>query len=183
MLPRTASGLILATLLIAAFQGAPAASAHPGNACGFDLYRLEGECYTAPTGCDPDAQGDHPRVEPWPLASDGYTALLPSTGCGVVFSTVVFPSDGSFIGLGLRCSGTAVGMTVQLTINLDWASHGVVTFACNAPSSVVHVPWLDAPRVSGGFHRQLEIWVEILAGPPYANVEVDYLDFLPAPPL
>lgn len=178
--PKTASGLTLAALLVLAFQGAPAASAHPGNDCGFDLYRLEGECYTNPTGCDPDWDGDHVRVEPWALASDGATAYIPSNRCGFLFDEVHFPEDGSFVGVGVRCTGTPAGMTVNLRVNLEFATYGILTFACNAPSSVVHVPWLDAPRIRAGTHYQLEIWAEITTGPVLANVEVDYLDFLPA---
>lgn len=179
---RSVAALTLAVLAFAVLPGPPAAQAHGGYGCGFDLLRLEGECYSSPAGCDPDEQDEHVHVEPWPLASDGATAFLPRTDCGIVFGTLVTPDAGSFAGVGVRCSGTGVAMTVALRVNVDFAHYGSLTFVCNAPSSVVHVPWLGAPRLSAGTHHQLEVHATILTGPVFANVEIDYLDYLPALP-
>ena len=179
MRDRLATVALVALTLTGLQAALPAAQAHPGNGCGFDLIRLEAECYGSPIGCDPDEQGEHVHAEPFPLASDGFTAYLPRSGCGIAFATVTLPFDGALAGFGVRCSGTAVGMTVRLNVNLDFARYGSTTFACNAPSSVLHVPWPDARPLSAGAHRQMEVWTETLDGPVYANVELDYFDLLP----
>jgi hypothetical protein len=156
-------------------------SAHPGNACGLQGNKLEGECYTtADPACDPDGDAEHQSVLSSPASSGGAVASLPNVNCVLNFGTINFASGGKFT----TCSGwiadAGTGSTVRYTVMVDGAAVGQVTFSPTGGTLTL----LNPATVTAGSHS-VKIVFALVSGQTWVNPRVDYCEFksdIPPPP-